>query len=160
MKQCAIVIPIYKEEISYYESISLKQCFAILHNHPILFICPVKLKDTKLHEENKAKSEFIFVDNNNFDSIIAYNKMLMSVWFYELFVKFDSVLIYQLDCFVFKDELNSWIEKGFSSSPKQKVHHFFDEIRFEPSSPIQARYFLSPFCLFSASRFANPTTLA
>lgn len=114
MKQCAIVIPIYKEEISYYESISLKQCFAILHNHPILFICPVKLKDTKLHEENKEKSEFIFVDNNNFDSIIAYNKMLMSVWFYELFVKFDSVLIYQLDCFVFKDELNSWIEKGFS----------------------------------------------
>lgn len=115
MKQTvAIIIPIFKEEMSYYETISMQQCFAIFENHPIIFVCPQYLKSTTIHKEYQVKSKFIFLENNNFQSIISYNKMLLSVWFYKMFSNYKYILIYQLDCFVFKDELNYWAEKKYS----------------------------------------------
>ena len=63
---------------------------------------------------NKEKAQFVFLENQNFESITSYNHLLLSVWFYELFNNYKYILIYQLDCFVFKDELTAWVNKGYS----------------------------------------------
>jgi hypothetical protein len=114
MSTVAIVIPIYKDEVSPFEAISLQQCFAVLSHYPIVFICPKKMELGPFHQEHKSKAVFLFFDDDNFESIITYNRMMLSVWFYTHFMKYNYILIYQLDCFVFKDELMYWVEKGYS----------------------------------------------
>lgn len=114
MSKVAIVIPVYKNEMSPYEAISLQQCFAILNNYPIVFICPKNMEMGSFYLDYCHKAQFIFLDDDNFESIITYNRMMLSVWFYEKFINYKYILIYQLDCFVFKDDLMYWVEQGFS----------------------------------------------
>lgn len=114
MSPVAIIIPVYKNEISQFETISLQQCFAILGNYPILFICPKNMESGSFHRDYGNKGEFLFFDDANFRSVITYNKMMLSVWFYSHFINYKYILIYQLDCFVFKDELMFWVEQGYS----------------------------------------------
>lgn len=114
MASGAIIIPIYKDEITHYESISMRQCYEVLGNHNIIFVAPERLIKSTFYKEEKGKAEFIFLDNQNFESIISYNHMLLSDWFYKKFIAYEYILIYQLDSFVFKDELNYWTEKGYS----------------------------------------------
>jgi hypothetical protein len=114
MSKVVIVIPVYKNEMSPFETISLQQCFVVLGKYPIVFICPIKMELGSFHEEYKSKARFLFFNDNNFESIVTYNRMMLSVWFYNYFINYDYILIYQLDCFVFKDELMYWVEKGYS----------------------------------------------
>ncbi|MEY3501750.1 MAG: hypothetical protein RL308_3423 [Bacteroidota bacterium] len=114
MHPVAIVIPIYKNEISPFEAISLHQCFAVLGHYPIVFICPKKMELGSFHQDYSNKAEFLFLDDDNFESIITYNRMMLSVWFYSHFINYKYILIYQLDCFVFKDELMYWVGQGYS----------------------------------------------
>lgn len=114
MNQVAITIPIYKDKLTEFEAISLKQCFKVLGTYKIIFIAPLKLKNGSIHNLKKEKAEFIFLDDKNFDSIVSYNHMMLSDWFYKQFLNYNYILIYQLDSFVFKDELQYWISKGFS----------------------------------------------
>jgi hypothetical protein len=44
---------------------------------------------------------------------LTYSQLLMSKEFYELFIEYDYIIIYQLDCFVFKDSLENWLYTGF-----------------------------------------------
>lgn len=114
MSTVAIVVPVYKNEISPFEAISLKQCLAILGNYPIVFICPKKMELGSFHQYYANKAEFLFFDDGNFESLTTYNQMMLSVWFYNCFIDYDYILMYQLDCFVFKDELMFWVKKGYS----------------------------------------------
>jgi len=114
MLPVAVVIPIYKEDLTPYELISLQQCYSVLGNYPILFVCPKRMKIGKFHQSQKSKGQFVFLDDVNFNTITTYNHMLLSVWFYELFINYKYILIYQLDCFVFTDKLMAWVDKGYS----------------------------------------------
>ena len=38
---------------------------------------------------------------------------MLSPWFYFLFLRFKYILIYQLDCWIFRDELINWCTKGY-----------------------------------------------
>jgi len=114
MSSVAIIIPVYKEKLSAYEEISLQQCYRILGNYKIQFVCPNKMKEGNFHQENKNNATFTFIEDKNFDSITSYNHMLLSVWFYEFFKNFTHILIYQLDCFVFQDDLMKWVAKDYS----------------------------------------------
>ncbi len=48
-----------------------------------------------------------------FKSINGYNELLLSQLFYERFLSSEYILIYQLDAFVFKDELRIWCDKDY-----------------------------------------------
>lgn len=114
MPKAAILIPLYKDDLTLEESVSLQQCFAILGKHTIIFLAPNKLQSGKIHRQYKAQSEFIFLDDMHFKTLATYNHMLLRMWFYKLFVQFDYILIYHLDAFVFRDELDFWMEKQYS----------------------------------------------
>jgi hypothetical protein len=47
-----------------------------------------------------------------FLNVDAYSRMLLSPFFYEAFSSFDYILIYQLDCLVFSDDLAYWCSLG------------------------------------------------
>lgn len=112
----AIVIPIYSEELSQFEMISLENNLAKLQNHPIVFATPESfnlqnflLNMSTLHGEYLQEK---FPDQM-FTSTMAYNKLMLSHAFYQRFNQYDFMLIAQLDTYVFSDELDYWCEKGF-----------------------------------------------
>ena len=88
MSKVAIVIPVYKNEMSPYEAISLQQCFAVLGNYPIVFICPKNMEMGSFHLDYRRKAQFLFFDNDNFESTTTYNRMMLSVWFYSHFINY------------------------------------------------------------------------
>lgn len=108
----AVVIPIYKTTITKNELLSLKQVAHVLSNYPIIFIAPIGLNHD-IYKRNLPEGEFLFFDPEFFLSIDGYNRLMLSHQFYFTFLKYKYILIYQLDAFVFKDELKDWCSKGF-----------------------------------------------
>lgn len=104
-----IIVPIYRKLPTEDDLISLRQLFVILGNHNITFVHP-----TSLDLENyKHFSAFFKAFNDDcFTSISGYNQLMLSKFFYENFSE-KYLLIYQTDCFVFKDTLLEWCEKDY-----------------------------------------------
>lgn len=111
-----VAIPIYKEVLSKYEKISLMQCLNILHKYSIIFFHPKSLDLSSYHnliQESNSQIRFYSFDDDYFESIAGYNRLLLSKDFYKTFKEFKYMLIYQLDAFVFKDELEYWCNQGY-----------------------------------------------
>ena len=106
----AVIIPLYKEHPSRFDLISIKQCLSILFDYPIIVIKP---KSLSLKQYPFVFTEVLSLDDDIFKDIASYNKLMMSVSFYELFLKYEYILIHQTDAFVFRDELNAWCEKKY-----------------------------------------------
>jgi hypothetical protein len=113
----AIVIPVWKENPSKFEEISFKQCCRILHKYTIIIVT-YKHLGVKFYidilEKNKNNYKISFFKKEFFRNIDLYSKMLLSFLFYIRFYFLEYILIYQLDCFVFHDDLEKWIDSGYS----------------------------------------------
>ncbi|MGV8877882.1 MAG: DUF5672 family protein [Sphingobacteriaceae bacterium] len=110
-KLVSIIIPFYKNNLSENERLSLQQCFKLLHNYPIFAIKPLQLDGSFLNEY--SFSETISFDDSFFQNIQGYNRLMLSDRFYKHFLDFEFILIYQLDAFVFKDDLTYWCKQGY-----------------------------------------------
>jgi hypothetical protein len=112
-----VLIPVYKDKLSYYEQISVKQCARILSNYSIRLVTHngVDLQETvNLFEEETKEIQIETFAKNYFQDISGYNRLLMSTEFFERFLEYEYLLIHQIDCFVFKDELLEWCRKKYS----------------------------------------------
>ncbi len=113
MPSVSVIIPIYKPEISEFEKLSIQQCFRILGKHEICFVAPENL-DTKNYEEVIGeKLNVKYFDPIYFRGISGYNQLMLSKAFYERFLNYEFILIYQPDCYVFRDELEYWCKQGY-----------------------------------------------
>jgi hypothetical protein len=107
-----VVIPIYKSEADLYEQKSLAQCYSVLSAYPLVFVKPQSLNIAKLKSSYPLMEEENFADSY-FESIVAYNRLMTSPEFYSRFADCKYILIYQLDAFVFRDELTQWCDKDY-----------------------------------------------
>jgi hypothetical protein len=106
-----IVIPFYRDSLSAYEIIALQQCQRILSAYTIIAVKPASLTLPDAARVCNFDNEESFSDNY-FKSIAGYNRLLLSTEFYDRFVAYEYILIYQLDAFVFKDELGYWCNQN------------------------------------------------
>lgn len=120
----AIVIPVYQSKLNSHEERSLRQCIKILGHYPIIFVGPENLECDYI--QSTPNSSFIGFPTSYFVSTKTYNHLLINVEFYGRFRAFDYILIYQLDAYVFRDELKEWCAKGFDyiGSPKLRRKHW------------------------------------
>lgn len=109
-----IVIPIYKERLSRNEKGSLEQCIKVFNKRKILFCAPEGLSLEEYNIENTSLKEVVFFDPQFFKNVAGYNRLLLSKHFYQNFAAFEFVLIYQLDAWVFSDQLDHWCNRGCS----------------------------------------------
>lgn len=107
-----IIIPIYSDHLKDSESVSLRQCIKVLSAYPISFIKPRRLELKNISKKYPEISIETF-DDNYFKSVESYNRLMLSSSFYERFSDFEYILIYQLDAYVFRDELKEWCQKGY-----------------------------------------------
>jgi len=114
--KCIIVIPIYKSIPDFNEIISLKQCIKVLFKYTISIVTYRKLDIsyyTDLLKKTGITYSVVFFDKSFFENIDGYNRLLLSTKFYTCFNKYKYMLIYQLDAYVFSDELDYWCNQGY-----------------------------------------------
>lgn len=112
MTNC-IVIPIYKEDLILTEEVSLIQCFKVLNRHPIFFIAPEGLNTSKYRELLNCEITVMYFEKKYFEGITGYNNLMISKDLYQRFSFAKYILIYQLDCYVFRDELDYWCKQNY-----------------------------------------------
>ncbi|MBT1704893.1 DUF5672 family protein [Chryseosolibacter indicus] len=123
-KKAAIVIHIYKDNLSEYEKISLLQLKYVLGSYPIYLTKPLKLDIRQYKEVLGTQLEgTISYNQKYFNGLKGYNYLLLSKEYYKSFLEFDYILLYHTDAFVFKDELNYWIEKGYDNIGAPIYHY-------------------------------------
>ena len=112
MASAVIVIPVYKTALSAEERASLACCFSVLHRYPIVFMAPEGLDlDPLLQHFSPMRVERFAA--RYFASKVAYNELMLSSEFYERFEAWDYLLLYQLDAWVFRDELSVWLDRDY-----------------------------------------------
>lgn len=107
-----VIIPVYQEKLSPYEAISLEQGVRVLGKYPIILVKPASLDVSHLLEKYPQLQTRNF-DDAYFKSTWTYNKLLLSEEFYARFLAYEYMLIYQLDAFVFSDELPYWCSQCY-----------------------------------------------
>lgn len=106
-----IVIPIYKVDLSEGEQKSLNQCVKVLGDFPIIFAQPKSLDSSSIDFGGLIQKEKF--DDSYFKDVLSYNTLMLSEEFYKRFYDSEYILIYQLDAYVFKNELRAWCLKGY-----------------------------------------------
>ena len=109
----AVVVPAYKTTLNGYEWISLRRAFEVFTDTPIRLLVPVSLQAeaadtfrTLLEGHRCARLEPIA--DHWLSSVEAYNQLCLDPLLYQRFRAFSHLLIYQLDAYVFTDELLTW----------------------------------------------------
>lgn len=110
-KDIAVVIPVYLPTLSDTDKTSLEQCLKLLSEYEIIIVKPesLEVKEFSLYPLSHIEN----FSDESFSSLRAYNKLVLSEGFYNRFLDYKYVLIYQLDAYVFKDELLFWAEKDY-----------------------------------------------
>lgn len=111
-RECVVVIPIHKPDPGHYELISFEQCFRVLGNHSIYIIAPQNM-DLSNYQKVIPRLRVKNIDPIWLSSLLNYNKLKLSTYFYDLFPGYKYLLTYELDAFIFKDNLNYWCSKGY-----------------------------------------------
>ncbi|TVT38266.1 hypothetical protein FNT36_18885 [Hymenobacter setariae] len=107
-----VVIPIHTPNPSAYELISFEQCFKILGNYPIKVLAPEGLSLVN-YQKIVVNFDTIFIAPKWQSNVQQYNKLKTSRFFYNIFENYDFMLTYELDAFVFRDDLMYWCDKNY-----------------------------------------------
>ena len=106
-KTVAIVVPVYKKELSTTEAISMNHLLCFLTRYDKYFVAPKGLKIN--YPEFKIKR----FSKKHFKSIRSYSRLLLTKKFYQQFDDYKYILIYQLDSLVFSDQLLYWCDQNY-----------------------------------------------
>ncbi len=111
MRSISIVIPVHQETPDSMEVVSFLQCLKILGNYPFALVYPEGL-NIDFYESHFISSGVQYTleafDANHFADIDRYNYLMLNPEFYQRFIHKDFILVYQLDSFIFRDEIKKW----------------------------------------------------
>lgn len=112
----AVVIPLYRTELSPAESLSIARSVEVLGRHSLFVVGPRGLAgalDALCRRFGPALQLKTFEDRY-FDGIRGYNALMLSKGFYRAFADHSHVLIAQADALVIDDTLDAWCARGWS----------------------------------------------
>lgn len=100
----AICIPMYKNKIDCFEKVALLQVDRVLRDYDKYFIVP----EGYVPEIDFIDGQYFIEDfeRSFFDSQEKYSELMLSIDFYKRFIQYDYILLYQLDAFIFYDNLD------------------------------------------------------
>lgn len=117
MASAAVVLIVYSPTPSPAEAASFAQALRVLGGHPLRLVCPESLPlgvyQTLCDEAGVHVLVERFADAF-FTSVDSYNSLMLSLEFYDRFLEFEYILLYQLDAWVFTDELAAWCARGYN----------------------------------------------
>ena len=102
-----VLVISHKASLDPFEEISLKQCQRVLGGHPIRLVCPAGL-DLAAYRRIVPELQADFIPPHWLASYQAFNRLKILPYLYRRYRDFEFVLFYELDAFVFRDELLDW----------------------------------------------------
>ncbi|MCK5176612.1 MAG: hypothetical protein KAQ92_02710 [Candidatus Aenigmarchaeota archaeon] len=108
----AIVIPMHKSKLNSNEIISLKRCKEVFKNYQVILAVPEGL-DVSVYKKHGKIDKVVFFKEKYFKSEKGYNTLMCISYFYRQFLEFEYILLYQLDTFVFENNLDEWCSMGY-----------------------------------------------
>ena len=111
-----VLIPVYKQDLTLEEERSFRQCLTIFGKHTIGIFT---FKELDTHRYNQIAKEYnicidyYYFDKHYFSSVKGYNQLMLTIDFYKRFLEYQYILVYQLDAWVFRDELDYWCDQGY-----------------------------------------------
>lgn len=105
MKNCAVIIPLYRK-LNAYEKFSYNILKSVIKNKDIYIICGNSY-------ECELKEKLERFDDTYFKSSEDYSNLLKTYEFYNRFSDYKFILIYQLDCLIFKDDIDYWCDQNY-----------------------------------------------
>lgn len=132
--KCIITIPVYKSSstLSIDELKSFKQCLNILGQYDISIFThkeiDISLYKTIANDYSK-NIDVQYFDSFYFQTLRGYNHLMLKKEFYERYKQYEYMLLYQLDAYVFKDELLYWCQQGYDyiGSPWFENHSEYEK---------------------------------
>lgn len=112
MRQCAVVIPVYKAELDAMERFSLDYSLARLPGRDLFFVAPATL-DLSYYVRHFPGVTVVRFDDSYFASIKGYNRLLLNPGFYQHFATHAFMLILQTDAILLKDDLDWWCAQPY-----------------------------------------------
>lgn len=116
MKTCCVVVPLYKEIPTNIEIASFKQLLKVLSNYDIIIYTYKELEISLYLNEARLQKKSLkleYFDKDYFSSVKGYNRLCLTIDFYKRVSSYKYMLVYQLDAWVFRDELDYWCSKRY-----------------------------------------------
>ena len=105
----AIVVPVYKSTLSWNEQVSWNRCKEVFKENDIIIVHPEGL-DISQYAEGMSRS--IAIPAKYFKTVHTYSHLMCLPFFYKYFLSYKYILLYQLDTFVFENNLDEWCKSG------------------------------------------------
>jgi glycosyltransferase involved in cell wall biosynthesis len=115
-KRCVVVIPTHKSDISVEEERSFRNTLSVLSNWDIRLVVPENVSVdsyARMKSIDALTFDIVRITDQWMGSVQRYNAMMLSTDFYRLFDDYEYILICHLDSWVFRDELEYWINLGY-----------------------------------------------
>ena len=123
---CLVVIPLYTLELHQNEWLSIDVAMSEFSRcgYRVCFVMPEGLPSEALASRYSNYDEQRFA-SHYFKGISGYNALMLSAEFYERFLSYEHMLIYQSDCYIFDaSTLSDWFEYDYVGAPwVAKAHH-------------------------------------
>jgi len=123
--QVIVLIFTHKPKPDAYERLSFDRCFKVLGGHPIRLVCPEGM-DVSAYRAMAPGVVADFIDPKWFRSLRAYNLLKVLPWLYRRYAGYEFMLTYELDAYVFRDELLYWCEQGWDYIGAPWFEGFYD----------------------------------
>jgi len=111
-----IVIPLHKKIPSDSEVVSLQRVLTVLPKYDFSIACPKSLDIAGYLNYFERADLRVLVErfeDSYFQSEEGYNHLMLTTEFYSRFDAWKYIIIYQLDCFIFKDEIKKWVTADY-----------------------------------------------
>lgn len=110
-KTVIIVTFVWREMLSM-EKMAFECALSRLGHYPFAVVHPINYSIDYIKQRYPYVID-IPMGDDNFLSVDTYNEMMLSPEFYFQFKSYDFMLVYQLDAFVFRDELDYWVRQDY-----------------------------------------------
>ena len=138
--QVSIVIITEKNKLTEFEAISLRRALEVFSDYNKYLVISDKTDPADII--NPGILSIIQLPESHFSSVNSYSALLLSNTFYQYFIDSEYILIYQLDCFVFKNKLTDFLTFDYIGAP------WFNSQNHEAKAIIRTLLFRRPLTSF------------
>jgi hypothetical protein len=111
-RRVVVLVFTHKPTLEWHEVIAYRQCFRMLGKHPIRLVCPQGM-DTALYRELVPTVEIDSIAPRWLSSLRNYNRLKVKPFLYQRYSAYEFILTYELDAFVFRDDLEAWCDQSW-----------------------------------------------
>lgn len=113
------------------ERIAWRQLHKVCGHYPICIIAPESLLENC---EDRFQHKIVTFPDMFFRDIHTYSQLLMTKDFYQRFIKYEYILIYQLDAFIFSDRLKYFLSLGYDyiGAPLPRWSNYWYSMKTRP----------------------------